>query len=77
MRLDYPNLIGGSPTDQIQQLRTCMVQMVDTINLFIDSQESANDAVKREMEAIKNDLQRMNQSMDVQNQYTMKQIKGV
>ncbi|MBR6538108.1 MAG: hypothetical protein IKT67_13005 [Lachnospiraceae bacterium] len=51
--------------------------MVDTINLFIGSQESANDAVKREMEAIKNDLQRMNQSMDVQNQYTMKQIKGV
>lgn len=77
MRLDYPNLIGGSPTDQIQQLRTCMVHMVDTINLFIGSQESANDAVKREMEAIKNDLQRMNQSMDVQNQYTMKQIKGV
>lgn len=77
MRLDYPNLIGGSPTDQIQQLRTCMVQMVDVINLFIDSQESANDAVKREMETIKNDLQRMNQSMDAQNQYTMKQIKGV
>jgi hypothetical protein len=77
MRLDYPNLIGGSPAEQIQQLRTCMVQMVDTINLFIDSQEGANDTVKRDIEAIKNELHRMSQSMDEQNQYTMKQIKGV
>ena len=77
MRLDYPNITGGSPAEQIQQLKMCMVQMVDTINLFIDEQESANEGVKRDLSAIKSDLQRTNQGMDEQHQYTMKQIKGV
>ena len=74
MKLDYPSIIGTDAKEQIQQLKSYLFRTIDTLNLLLSAMDDKNADIEKRVEAINEDIRKVRQEMDEQNQYTMRKI---